>query len=205
MSANMRPVAVRGDPQHRDAGRHRRPAALTAGGIDYATPTGRMFADILAALADYERALMHGRAPAARTAARLRGRHTGRRSSHRRRPDSAEPCVVSRSTSWSVATASRTTVCRAQRDSDPAPPPPEAVRPSGTSRRRRRARTRRGRQLALLLTKAKLRRMGTEDGDPGCRRLSHQRRERKDPAPPSRRNRHALNVPPDAAPGEQYG
>src|SRR5664280_2612485 len=93
MSANMRPVAVRGDPQHRDAGRHRRPAALTAGGIDYATPTGRMFADILAALADYERALMHGRAPAARTAARLRGRHTGRRSSHRRRPDSAEPCA----------------------------------------------------------------------------------------------------------------
>src|SRR5664280_1383275 len=36
---------------------------------------------------------MHGRAAAARTAARLRGRHTGRRSSHRRRPDSAEPCA----------------------------------------------------------------------------------------------------------------
>src|SRR5664280_984346 len=77
MSANMRPVAVRGDPQHRDAGRHRRPAALTAGGIDYATPTGRMFADILAALADYERALMHQRAPAPPEAVRPLERRAG--------------------------------------------------------------------------------------------------------------------------------
>lgn len=47
-------------------------------GIDYATPTGRMLAGIFAALAGYERELMHERAAAARQAARLRGRHTGR-------------------------------------------------------------------------------------------------------------------------------
>jgi len=47
-------------------------------GIDYATPTGRMLAGIFAALAGYERDLMHERAAAARHAARLRGRHTGR-------------------------------------------------------------------------------------------------------------------------------
>ncbi len=47
-------------------------------GIDYATPTGRMLAGIFAALAGYERELMHERAAAAREAARLRGRHTGR-------------------------------------------------------------------------------------------------------------------------------
>ncbi|MGI8682556.1 MAG: recombinase family protein [Mycobacteriales bacterium] len=47
-------------------------------GIDYATPTGRMLAGIFAALAGYERDLMHERAATGRHAARLRGRHTGR-------------------------------------------------------------------------------------------------------------------------------
>lgn len=47
-------------------------------GIDYSTPTGRMLAGIFAALAEYERDLMHERAAAARHAARLRGQHTGR-------------------------------------------------------------------------------------------------------------------------------
>lgn len=47
-------------------------------GIDYTTPTGRMLAGIFAALGGYERELMHERAAAAREAARLRGRHTGR-------------------------------------------------------------------------------------------------------------------------------
>ena len=47
-------------------------------GIDYSTPTGRMLAGIFAALAGYERELIHERAAAAREAARLRGRHTGR-------------------------------------------------------------------------------------------------------------------------------
>jgi len=47
-------------------------------GIDYSTSTGRMLAGIFAALAGYERELMHERAAAAREAARLRGRHTGR-------------------------------------------------------------------------------------------------------------------------------
>ncbi len=46
-------------------------------GIDYSTSTGRMLAGIFAALAEYERELIHERA-AARAAARLRGRHTGR-------------------------------------------------------------------------------------------------------------------------------
>lgn len=47
-------------------------------GIDYSTPTGRMLAGIFTALAAYERDLMHERATAAREAAHLRGRHTGR-------------------------------------------------------------------------------------------------------------------------------
>lgn len=47
-------------------------------GIDYSTSTGRMLAGIFAALAGYERDLMHERAAAARAAARTRGRHTGR-------------------------------------------------------------------------------------------------------------------------------
>ncbi|HEY8717072.1 recombinase family protein [Pengzhenrongella sp.] len=47
-------------------------------GIDYSTATGRMLAGIFAALAGYERELMHERAAAARAAARARGRHSGR-------------------------------------------------------------------------------------------------------------------------------
>jgi DNA invertase Pin-like site-specific DNA recombinase len=47
-------------------------------GIDYSTSTGRMLAGIFASLAGYERELMYERAAAAREAARLRGRHTGR-------------------------------------------------------------------------------------------------------------------------------
>jgi DNA invertase Pin-like site-specific DNA recombinase len=47
-------------------------------GIDYSTSTGRMLAGIFAALAGYERELMHERAAAAQQAVRLRGRHTGR-------------------------------------------------------------------------------------------------------------------------------
>ncbi len=47
-------------------------------GIDYSTASGRMLAGIFATLAEYERELMHERAAAARQAARLRGRHTGR-------------------------------------------------------------------------------------------------------------------------------
>lgn len=47
-------------------------------GVDYSTATGRMLAGVFAALAEYERALMHERAAAAREAARMRGRHTGR-------------------------------------------------------------------------------------------------------------------------------
>lgn len=55
-------------------------------GIDYSTSTGRMLAGstgrmlagIFASLAEYERDLIHERAAAAREAARLRGRHTGR-------------------------------------------------------------------------------------------------------------------------------
>jgi DNA invertase Pin-like site-specific DNA recombinase len=46
--------------------------------IDYSTATGRMLAGIFDALAEYERALMHERAAAARAAARARGRNTGR-------------------------------------------------------------------------------------------------------------------------------
>ena len=47
-------------------------------GIDYSTSTGRMLAGIFLSLAGYERELMYERAAAAREAARLRGRHTGR-------------------------------------------------------------------------------------------------------------------------------
>jgi DNA invertase Pin-like site-specific DNA recombinase len=47
-------------------------------GIDYSTATGRMLAGIFAALAAYERDLIHERAAAARAAVRARGRHTGR-------------------------------------------------------------------------------------------------------------------------------
>jgi DNA invertase Pin-like site-specific DNA recombinase len=47
-------------------------------GVDYSTPTGRMIAGILAALAEYERSLINERASAAREAARTRGKQVGR-------------------------------------------------------------------------------------------------------------------------------
>ncbi len=47
-------------------------------GIDYSTPTGKMLAAIFAALAGYERELMHERTSAARAAARAREQRTGR-------------------------------------------------------------------------------------------------------------------------------
>lgn len=47
-------------------------------GVDYSTPTGRMIAGILAALAEYERSLINERASAARDAARARGKQVGR-------------------------------------------------------------------------------------------------------------------------------
>lgn len=47
-------------------------------GVDYSTPTGRMMAGILAALAEYERHLINERAQVAREAARDRGKQVGR-------------------------------------------------------------------------------------------------------------------------------
>ena len=47
-------------------------------GVDFSQPVGRMLAGIFAALAEYERALIRERADAAREAARIRGRQTGR-------------------------------------------------------------------------------------------------------------------------------
>jgi DNA invertase Pin-like site-specific DNA recombinase len=47
-------------------------------GIDYSTAVGRMVAGIFAALAEYERDLIHERAAAAAAAARARGKHVGR-------------------------------------------------------------------------------------------------------------------------------
>jgi DNA invertase Pin-like site-specific DNA recombinase len=47
-------------------------------GIDYSTAVGRMVAGIFAALAKYERELIHERAAVARHAARARGKQTGR-------------------------------------------------------------------------------------------------------------------------------
>jgi DNA invertase Pin-like site-specific DNA recombinase len=47
-------------------------------GVDYSTPTGRMVAGILAALAEYERSLINERAEAAREATRARGGQVGR-------------------------------------------------------------------------------------------------------------------------------
>jgi DNA invertase Pin-like site-specific DNA recombinase len=47
-------------------------------GIDYSQPLGKMLAGIFASLAEYERALIRERADAAREAARLRGKQTGR-------------------------------------------------------------------------------------------------------------------------------
>jgi len=96
-------------------------------GIDYSTPTGRMLAGIFAALAGYERELMHERAAAAREAARLRGRHTGRPSKLtqaqmrqvRALRDSGES-ISELVRSYDV---SRATIYRALRDTDPPPAP----------------------------------------------------------------------------------
>ncbi len=62
-------------------------------GIDYSTSTGRMLAGIFASLAEYERELIHERAAAARAAARLRGRHTGRPASPQSKPAKSNRCV----------------------------------------------------------------------------------------------------------------
>ena len=48
-------------------------------GVDFATPVGRMFAAVFAALAEYEKSLILERASAAREAARARGRQVGRK------------------------------------------------------------------------------------------------------------------------------
>jgi DNA invertase Pin-like site-specific DNA recombinase len=46
--------------------------------VDFSTPVGRMIAGVFASLAEYERRLMLERVAAAREAARVRGRLTGR-------------------------------------------------------------------------------------------------------------------------------
>jgi len=95
-------------------------------GIDYSTPTGRMLAGIFAALAEYERDLMHERAAAAREAARVRGRHTGRTRSLT--PDQIRQVRALRAEEESVADlvrtfgVSRATIYRAL--TDPALVPP---------------------------------------------------------------------------------
>ncbi len=91
-------------------------------GIDYSTPTGRMLAGIFAALAGYERELMHERAAAAREAARLRGRHTGR--PPKLTPTQAGQVRALRGSGESISElvrsygVSRATIYRALRDSD---------------------------------------------------------------------------------------
>jgi DNA invertase Pin-like site-specific DNA recombinase len=47
-------------------------------GVDFSTSVGRMVAGIFASLAEYERSLINERVAAAREAARIRGRNTGR-------------------------------------------------------------------------------------------------------------------------------
>jgi DNA invertase Pin-like site-specific DNA recombinase len=92
-------------------------------GIDYSTPTGRMLAGIFAALAGYERELMHERAAAAREAARLRGRHTGR--PPKLTPAQARQVRALRSSGESISElvrsygVSRATIYRALREGDP--------------------------------------------------------------------------------------
>lgn len=94
-------------------------------GIDYSTPTGRMLAGIFAALASYERELMHERAAAARAAARARGKHTGR--PPRLSPAQVRQVRALRAGGESIADlvsafgASRATIYRALQDSEPAP------------------------------------------------------------------------------------
>ena len=95
-------------------------------GIDDATPTDRMLAGIFAALAGYERELMHERAAAAREAARLRGRHTGRppaltpaQARQVRSRRAGRESITELVTSFGV---SRATIYRALNAPDPATP-----------------------------------------------------------------------------------
>ena len=91
-------------------------------GIDYSTATGKMLAAIFAALAAYERELMHERAAAARVAARARGQHTGR--PPRLSADQARQVRALRAGGETVPSlmagyaASRATIYRALRQSD---------------------------------------------------------------------------------------
>jgi len=97
-------------------------------GIDYSTPTGRMLAGIFASLAEYERELMHERAAAARNAARLRGRHTGRPS--RLTPAQTRQVRALRDVGETIADlvttygVSRATIYRALAATEPVPGPP---------------------------------------------------------------------------------
>jgi len=103
-------------------------------GIDYSTPTGRMLAGIFASLAEYERELMHERAAAARTAARLRGRHTGR--PPRLTPAQARQVRALRDGGESIAdlvisyNVSRATIYRALAATEPVPGVPAAPSPA---------------------------------------------------------------------------
>jgi DNA invertase Pin-like site-specific DNA recombinase len=87
-------------------------------GIDYSTSTGRMLAGIFAALAGYERELMHERA----AAARRRGRHTGR--PRKLTQAQARQVRALRGAGESISElvdsygVSRATIYRAPRDSD---------------------------------------------------------------------------------------
>ncbi len=103
-------------------------------GIDYSTPTGRMLAGIFASLAEYERELMHERAAAARTAARLRGRHTGRpprltlaQTRQVRALRDGGESIADLVTSFSV---SRATIYRALQATETAPTSPGAPTPA---------------------------------------------------------------------------
>jgi DNA invertase Pin-like site-specific DNA recombinase len=93
-------------------------------GIDYSTAVGRMVAGIFAALAEYERELIHERAAVARQAARARGKQTGRpraltsdqiRLAHRMR-EAGE----SVSTICITLRVARSTLYRAFNDAEPA-------------------------------------------------------------------------------------
>jgi DNA invertase Pin-like site-specific DNA recombinase len=75
-------------------------------GVDYSTPTGRMIAGILAALAEYERTLINERAQVAREAAKLRGKQVGRPKVIG--PDQLEAIKAMRDAGQSMATICRT-------------------------------------------------------------------------------------------------
>ncbi len=104
-------------------------------GIDYAISAGKVLAGIFAALAGYERDLMHERAAAARHAARARGQHVGR-------PPGSPPGRSGRST---PCTPPANRFVRSRRPSGSAAAPPTAPckhprrgpRPRGEHRNRR--------------------------------------------------------------------